>query len=272
MIQLFVYFLLISVSNQLLCVLEISKTIKFSTLSPNKTGFEEMIKNKEAVNREYRACKVVLTMNYFEQHFQVEFSHVSPEDETNGIESPKLTTIITLDSDKPSITSELSYICMKEDNCDRDFVLNRYLSLINQNYTDLHIQLAELLVKENNYPIKCFTNSSQTKANSCPQKSACRGHFKINQLERWTISEYIAECAGMTRNSTTVQITTLSSTKYSSLTHFIYYTCKSNLCNNQIISNNIADLLKTWFDVLYIFYESISTTTTSTAIRTTKYA
>jgi hypothetical protein len=122
----------------------------------NTAEFEKIIKDQETINNNATICRFELKLSYTEHYLEVMFDLIRPIDTSITTGHARLEKTFTLDSHLSSIISVLIYKCSTKDVCDRDFVLNRFFWLLNQNYAELHQKLTELLIKERNRPTYCM--------------------------------------------------------------------------------------------------------------------
>jgi hypothetical protein len=203
----------------------------------------------DPINNNGTICRVELTLNYQEYYLEVIFDPVRLTGGSISVEHPKLITTFTLDSYSSSIVSVLIYGCLRDDICDRDFVRDHSLRLLNQNHDLAQHEFTKLLIKRKDFPIKCFTESSKSNLKQC-KGEVCNAEIKT---EEFIIPKYMintVQCGAKDKRSTIVRITTsYSDYKKCELQYNIFYTCMYHGCNNKTIVYNV-------FNITYTFYKS----------------
>lgn len=254
-IQLFVFLQLILPSDQIPCSLIKHKTSEFNIKTLNTLIFEDLMENLESTDEYMAACQVKLTVNYMEYSLIVLFTPISTLNDRHTIDQPKLTTIFTFDQKKPSIVGELIYTCRRIANCDRHFVLNHYLLLVNRNYTDLYRNFDELLSKDKEIDtgLSCFTDSDELYVKRCTNQ-ACNGQFYMDSLDEFYVKAFTSDCASAKIKSTSIKITTEPNLKDYSFKQSIQYTCMNNLCNNQLTTNSLSSFIQNSSQIFNITY------------------
>ena len=269
--KLFLFFLLISRTNSLLCVTN-SDSIRFSIKSFNSTDFEDAIHEKLSASKNAQVCRVTLTINTLTDIFEVKFTHVSLEGKTVSINHSKLVTTFTLSTTNSSTHIELIYVCDAKDNCDVDFTFSRYLFMINQNYNDLQRKLTRLIGKQNKPSnFECVKQAPQSEIISCTI-GACKTTLEIYQF---STKKKFGGCESKKVEQPFVSIKTSANFTNNTLTHAVAYTCMTTRCNTESTTNTIIHLIQTLYDassILYGLEKNISTneiiTTTSSSLET----
>jgi hypothetical protein len=206
-----------------------------------------------------------------------------PDSSTGGaiaVGRPKLITTFTLDSHLSSIVNVLIFTCSAKDACDRDFVLDRFSWLSNQNYREAQAMFTKLLVREKNLPIRCFTKSSPTNLEEC-KNDVCNGQIGRSVFNWMNLINHAGLCGAKDKNSTSVRITAQYSADEKWACEY-FYTCMYHGCNSINISYDIFNIIRTSHQICAVNYnrninnrialttaaESFSTVGTKKFIRT----
>ncbi|UJR18913.1 hypothetical protein I4U23_022041 [Adineta vaga] len=213
--KLLLFFLLFTITNQLSCINR--EKFTFSTISFNKTHFDNILKSIKPTDEKYYQCQ--LTLNYTANNLRILFSAKYFSDNLVISDHPKLTTTFSLNSNLSTITHLLIYGC-STNNCDLYFALEHVFFLINHNNTPLDGT--------------CVLNTDIIK-NLTPN--------------------YGGGCGSKEKTKTTVKITSIPSKhEYYGLQHQVFYTCMFNGCNNITLGYNVLYVIHKLHNVVNIIY------------------
>ena len=261
--KLLVFLLLISSTHQFPCI-SWNSSFNFSTLSFNTTELEKIITNLEPMNSRAKKCRVELTLNYTEHRLSMVFNPTRHNGGDILVGRSKLITTFTLNSHMSSIASVLVHTCSIKDACERDFVLDRYLWLFNQNYTETQQQLTKLLLRGKDLPVKCYTNSSETSLTQC-KGAVCNGFIRMGFYFMYQTFDHNVMCAAKDKQTTSVRISTGYSDEGNCEQHEeIFYTCMYHGCNSETTSENILNSIRKSYSICRERYVNITRRTTPT--------
>ncbi|CAF0931286.1 unnamed protein product [Adineta steineri] len=239
-------FLFISSSEQLVCIFR--NNFQFSTNPFDAEKFKTDVNSSQPFRTQIQKCRVELTFDYNKQFLRVAFHPERPTPGNDKLGRPRFVTTFSLDSSVSTNESVLIYTCSKTEACDRDFVLNLSPWQLYHNYSQLQIEMADILIKKNNGPVRCIVKSSEQKLEQC-ETEMCR--LQIDA--RNNTSTYHGQCVGDKKASANVEITSISDGQLFVFKHRVHYICMYDECNNAITVNKVLNAILHLYNVSKMF-------------------
>ncbi len=266
---LLVSIILICLVNSIHCLTCIHSDTKNSfSLNPfNELKFQNTISNlTSADNVRKSECHVELTIDYTNYRFDVQFPQRSP----NGGDFNTIRMTFS-PIDRPlidqSVVMTVIYTCYSEMDCNRNYVLKHFSSMVAMNYSEIQEKLFSIFVVEQEGKPFCYLNTELSKKCSIPLCVAI-------EIED---GKFQARCAS-DRKSDATKFDLIVQMKKDEVEKWIEYVCNFNYCNDENIFQNAKNAIEFYHQGLFEFFDlpkqvirrSTMRTSTKLPIPTTK--